>query len=81
MALQFSGQSTFMSLGKAPQAIFFSLLRKALLVIPLTLILPKFLDDPISGVFWAEPISNILGGSASFFTMYFTLYRKFDKEA
>ena len=81
MSLQYSGQSTFMSLGKAPQAIFFSLLRKALLVIPLTLILPKFLDDPISGVFWAEPISNILGGSASFFTMYFTLYRKFDKEA
>ena len=80
MSLQYSGQSTFMSLGKAPQAIFFSLLRKALLVIPLTLILPHFLKDPISGVFWAEPISNILGGSASFFTMYFTLYRKFGKE-
>lgn len=80
MSLQYSGQSTFMSLGKAPQAIFFSLLRKALLVIPLTLILPLILKDPISGVFWAEPISNIIGGSASFFTMYFTLYRKFGKE-
>lgn len=79
MSLQFAGQSTFMSLGKAPQAIFFSLLRKALLVIPLTLILPMYLADPISGVFWAEPISNIIGGSASFFTMFFTVYRKLGK--
>lgn len=80
MSLQYSGQSTFMSLGKAPQAIFFSLLRKALLVIPLTLILPLILKDPISGVFWAEPISNVIGGSASFFTMFFTVYRRLGKE-
>lgn len=81
MSLQFAGQSTFMSLGKAPQAIFFSLLRKALLVIPLTIILPMYLADPISGVFWAEPVSNIIGGSASFFTMFFTVYRKLGKES
>lgn len=81
MSLQFAGQSTFMALGKAPQAIFFSLLRKALLVIPLTLILPLYLSDPISGVFWAEPISNIVGGTASFVTMYFTVYRKLGKKS
>ncbi len=81
MSLQFAGQSTFMSLGKAPQAIFFSLLRKALLVIPLTIILPMYLSDPISGVFWAEPVSNIIGGSASFFTMYFTVYRRLGKKS
>ena len=80
MSLQFSGQSTFMALGKAPQAICFSLFRKVLLVIPLTLLLPLFLKDPVSGVFWAEPVSNIVGGSASFFTMYFTVYRKLKKD-
>ncbi len=36
MSLQFAGQSVFTGLGKAKQAIFFSLLRKAVIVIPLT---------------------------------------------
>lgn len=80
MSLQHSGQSTFMALGKAKRAIFFSMFRKIILVVPLTLILPLFLTDAVSGIFWAEPISNIVGGAASFFTMYFTLYRKLGKE-
>lgn len=80
MALQYSGQSTFMALGKAKPAIFFSLFRKAILVIPLTLLLPLFMKDAAAGVYWAEPVSNIVGGSASFFTMYFTVYRKLDKK-
>ena len=40
MAFQFSGQSVFKSLNKAKLAIFFSLLRKAIIVVPLTLLLP-----------------------------------------
>ena len=40
MAFQFAGQSTFQALGDAKHAIFFSLLRKAIIVVPLTLILP-----------------------------------------
>jgi putative MATE family efflux protein len=78
MALQFSGQSTFQALGKAKYAIFFSLFRKAIIVIPLTLILPH-LGMGVNGVFIAEPISNIVGGTASFVTMYFTIYRKIGK--
>ena len=76
MALQFSGQSTFMALGKAGRSVFFSIFRKIILVVPLTFILPLFIDPPVAGVFWAEPVSNIVGGSASFAAMYFTLYRK-----
>ena len=76
MSLQFSGQTTFMSLAKTKYAITFSILRKIIIVVPLTLILPLLLKDSISGIFWAEPISNIIGGSASFITMYFTVYRK-----
>lgn len=75
MAFQFAGQSAFTALGYSRQAIFFSLLRKAVIVTPLTLLLPR-LGMGVSGVFIAEPISNAIGGLASFLTMYFTVYKK-----
>lgn len=79
MAFQFSGQSTFMSLEKNGRAIFFSLFRKVVLVIPLTLLLPRLVSPSVNGVFMAEPVSNVVGGLASFTTMYFTVYRKLNK--
>ena len=75
MAFQFSGQTTFQALGKARYAIFFSLLRKVVIVVPLTLLLPS-LGFGVEGVFLAEPISNLLGGLAAFITMWFTVYRR-----
>lgn len=74
MSFQFSGQTAFVALGKSKQAIIFSLLRKAFIVIPLTIILPYYFG--VDGVFIAEPVSNIIGGSASFLTMILTVYRK-----
>lgn len=74
MAFQFAGQSTFQALGDAKHAIFFSLLRKAIIVVPLTLILPM-LGFGVNGVFLAEPISNVIGGLASYITMRMTVYR------
>lgn len=74
MAFQFVGQSTFQSLGMANRAIFFSLLRKAFIVVPLTLLLPRWFG--VEGVYLAEPISNALGGLACFMTMWLTVYRK-----
>ena len=75
MAFQFSGQTTFQALGKAKHAIFFSLLRKVIIVVPLTLLLPA-VGFGVEGVFLAEPISNLLGGLAAFITMWITVYRK-----
>lgn len=75
MALQFAGQSTFQALGDAKHAIFFSLLRKAIIVVPLTLLLPA-VGFSVKGVFLAEPISNVLGGIACYLTMRMTLYRR-----
>lgn len=69
MALQFSGQSVFVGLGKSKEAVFFSLLRKAIIVIPLTLLLPSVFGMGTDGVFMAEPISNFIGGIACFVTM------------
>lgn len=74
MALQFAGQSVFVGLGKSKQAIFFSLFRKAIIVIPLTLILPRLFGLNIAGVFMAEPISNFIGGSACFITMLMLIW-------
>lgn len=75
MALQFAGQSTFQALGDAKHAIFFSLLRKAIIVVPLALILPK-VGFGVKGVFFAEPISNVIGGIACYATMRLTVYKK-----
>lgn len=79
MALQFTGQSTFVALGKSKQAVFFSLLRKAIIVIPLTICLPMIGGLGVNGVFLAEPVSNLIGGVTCFVTMYVTVYRKLGK--
>ncbi|MCD8021837.1 MAG: MATE family efflux transporter [Lachnospiraceae bacterium] len=76
MLFQFSGQSVFVALGKSRRAIFFSLFRKVVIVLPLTILLPRILTDGVAGVLLAEPISNVIGGLACFTTMYFTVYRK-----
>ena len=79
MSLQFAGQSAFQALGDAKHAIFFSLLRKAFIVVPLTLLLPE-MGFGVKGVFLAEPISNVIGGMASYITMRLTVYRKLGNE-
>ena len=78
MSFQFAGQTAFQALGFARHAIFFSLLRKAVIVVPLTLLLPR-IGFGVMGVFMAEPISNLIGGLACFTTMYFTVYKKLGK--
>ena len=69
MVFQHGGQSTFKSLGKKNHAIFFSLFRKAVIVVPLTYLLPYAFHMGVNGVFAAEPISNVVGGLACFITM------------
>ena len=81
MLFQFSGQSVFTGLGKSKQAIFFSMFRKVVIVLPLTLWLPRVMTDSVAGIFLAEPISNVIGGIACFTTMYFTVYRRLGRDA
>ncbi len=73
MGLQFSGQAVFQALGYARYAIFFSIFRKVVIVIPLILLLPG-LGFGAHGVFMAEPISNLVGGGACLITMLRTVY-------
>ena len=72
MALQFTGQSVFVALGKAKGHLFFSVSKGSD---------RGTADDPFAsceclgtdGVFWAEPVSNLVGGCACFFTMLATV--------
>ena len=73
MDLQYIGQTVFKSLNKKKQAIFFSLLRKVFIVVPLTYLLPYVFKMGTHGVFLAEPVSNVIGGSLCFVTMLLTI--------
>ena len=72
-ALQYSGQTVFKSLNKKKQAIFFSLLRKVVIVVPLTFLLPYVGNLGANGGVVAVPVSNLLGGRACFLAMMLTV--------
>ena len=50
----------FTSIGKAGKAIFLSLTRQVLYLIPLVLWLPTLFNNPIDGVWWSIPVSDTL---------------------
>ena len=75
MALQLTGQNTFVALNYPRHALCFSLLRKVGLVAPLTLLLPR-LGLGVYGVFWAEFVSQLTGATACFVTMYRVIWRR-----
>ncbi len=80
MSLQFAGQSVFVALGKAKRAVFFSILRKVVIVIPLIFLIPGIFGNGTDGIFMAEPISNLAGGGACFITMLLTLWPELSKK-
>ena len=81
MAMQTTGQSTYTSLGMAKHALFFSLFRKAILVIPLVFILPNMFNLGVLGVFAAEPVSDVIVATACFVTMKVSTARKLKEGA
>ena len=81
MALQLTGQNTFVSLNFPKFALFFSMLRKIIIVAPLTIILPYLFGLGAMGVFWTETISQIIASVACFSTMYLKIWRKLRRRA
>ena len=63
------GQCVFTGLGMTKYAIFFSILRKVVIVIPAALILPNLFSLGVDGIFLSEPVSEILGSVSCFCTM------------
>ena len=62
--LQLACQITFLSLGQAKISLFLALLRKVFLLIPLVLILPHFFG--VIGIYWAEPIADMVSAFTAF---------------
>ncbi|MBR6793933.1 MAG: MATE family efflux transporter [Clostridia bacterium] len=56
--IQRACQTAFLALGQAKFSLFIALLRKIILLVPLALILPKFMG--VFGIYWAEPIADTL---------------------
>ena len=59
MSLQFAGQSVFVGLGKSRNAVFFSIFRKVIIVIPLIIILPTVFGMGTQGILMAEPYPTL----------------------
>ncbi len=68
-SFMYCGQTMYKALEKRGRAIFFSLLRKVVLVVPLTIVLPGLWGLGVNGVFVAEPVSNFVVGTLCFVTM------------
>ncbi|MBR2460424.1 MAG: MATE family efflux transporter [Clostridia bacterium] len=56
--LQRACQNTFVALGQAGISLFIAMLRKMILLIPLAIILPRFVTPQVYGVYLAEPIAD-----------------------
>lgn len=76
MTLQFAGQTIFVALAKSRYAVFFSIFRKVILVLPLVILLPRIGGLGTTGVFLSEPISELIGGIACFATMMAVVWRR-----
>lgn len=58
--IQIACQMTFVSLGNAPSSVIVAVVRKFVLLLPLIYIMPNLVSDRVSGVYWAEPIADIV---------------------
>lgn len=71
--IQMACQSMFLALGQAKFSLTIALLRKVILLIPLAIILPKFIG--VMGIYYAEPIADIIS-----VTIAGTLFLLFNKK-
>ena len=77
MGIQIGCQNSFLALGKSKISLILALLRKIILLIPLTLILPLFLQE--KGIFIAETTADILAITITLLC-YIFLFNKYLKQ-
>ncbi len=75
--IQNAAQCAFVGLGQAKISLFLACLRKVFLLIPLAWLLPNFLG--VSGVYIAEPISDVLSASTAGILFLFNINKILDK--
>lgn len=77
--LQNGIQPTFLALGQAKISLFIAVFRKIILLIPLAIILPHFFG--VMGVYYSEPISDILSASTATILFMCNIKKMLSKEA
>lgn len=73
--VQVACQYSFVALDQAPKAIFLTIWRKIVLLIPLIFLLPRFWPDAVTGVYLAEPIADTIAICTTA-PMFYAYYRK-----
>lgn len=77
--LQMGIQPTFLALGQAKISLFIAVLRKVILLVPLAIILPIFWG--VDGIYFAEPISDILSATIATLLFVFNIRKILSKES
>lgn len=72
-SIQMVADSFFQSIGKAKQAIFLSLTRQLIIILPAILILPLFFG--LKGIWISMPVSDVLAALISASMLYFQLHK------
>ncbi len=75
--IQMACQGTFLALGQAKISVTIALLRKVFLLVPLAIILPKFMG--VMGIYYAEPIADIISVTVAF-TLFMCSIKKILKD-
>ena len=73
--VQVACQYSFVALDQAPKAIFLTIWRKIILLIPLIFLLPHLCPDAVTGVYLAEPIADTIAVCTTA-PMFFHYYRQ-----
>ena len=76
MGIQIGCQNSFLALGKSKISLILALLRKIILLIPLTFILPLFIQS--KGIFIAESVADALAILVTLIC-YLCLFKKYLK--
>ena len=72
--VQVACQYSFVALDQAPKAIFLTIWRKIILLIPLIFVLPLVWPDPTMGVYMAEPVADTIAVCTTA-PMFYKYYR------
>ncbi len=73
--LAISAFAALVSMGGAPKAIFLTIWRRIVLLIPLIFLLPRVWPDAVTGVYMAEPIADTIAVCTTA-PMFYAYYRK-----
>ena len=73
--IQVACQYSFVVLDQARKAIFLTVWRKIILLIPLIFLLPLVWSDPVMGIFLAEPIADTVAVCTTT-PLFYRYYRK-----